>query len=117
VTATTTLRKSRRSTVYLPVAWLANVDLGLQLVRVALVPVTRDVVDGDWKTAGWAGDAATRLPPPDSRYRRVARLLIGPGPGAAINPDRARWGIWSDVDDNPENPVLTPDDLGYLLVY
>ena len=108
-------RKSLLSTVYISVRWRASVNLVAQPVRIALVPTSRVLVPADWRAAAWESDPAvanTNATTAEVTYTRVARVLAGPA--AAFNPPPGRYGVHAELTDNPEVPVLTPDELGYI---
>lgn len=83
----------RESQEYLNVVIKANVELDDQPVWVAVVPVPKRPVSGDWKVAVWLGEPANK---------RYARL----GPSWSTDYPPGKYNVYVKVDDNPEIVIL-----------
>lgn len=66
-------------------------------VNVAILPDGQDPDSGDWNTGLWLGTSAA--------------LLIGPGSTFGALAKGGTYGIWVQIIDDPEEPVLGPYPL------
>lgn len=66
-------------------------------INVAIKPDGEDPAGADWKVALWIGTSAA--------------LLIGPGSTFGALTKGATYGIWVQIIDDPEEPVLGPYPL------
>lgn len=97
------------SVEFVPVEFTASVALGGQVVRIR---IKNDDFDDLW-TASWAGAESyqftirDRNGEPATRYRRDARVLIGPGgaPSVAAYPV-GTYQVNGKLTDSPEIPEL-----------
>ncbi len=69
----------------------ANVALGSQVVKMAILAPDVLPVSGDWKAASWDGD--------------YAQVLVGPGQTITLAANRT-YTVWVQVTDSPEVPEL-----------
>lgn len=66
-------------------------------VKLAILPDGQIPTGADWKTGLWIGTSAA--------------LLIGPGSTFGALTRGLKYGIWVQIIDDPEEPVLGPFDL------
>lgn len=110
-----TIRRSVQSVEYLDAKWRTSVAaLVAQPVDIALVPVSRGLLVGDWKTAAWeTAPAAAELNEATGVTTWTRHALILAGPGTTIIPARGRYGLYTRLTSNPEVPVIGPDQAGF----
>jgi hypothetical protein len=78
----------------LPVRISADVELGTQDVRVAILQSSSALPqESDWKPAVWDSDGETVL------------VLVGPD-GGVIELVKGRWYVYVNIDAPPESPVI-----------
>jgi hypothetical protein len=69
----------------------ANVALGSQVVKMAILSPDVLPVTADWKAASWDGD--------------YAQILVGPGQLITLAVNRT-YVVWVQITDSPETPEL-----------
>lgn len=80
----------------------SNISIANDAVDFAFMLDGKTPAVGDWKTGSWGAP-------------NVARILIGPGAGAATALTAGnQYQVWVRVTDNPEVPVLQVDTLNVV---